>query len=184
MPLRRRTIAALDLRPGDSVLDAGCGTGLSFPIIEAAIGGGGRLTGVELSPEMARRARARIAGQGWSNARIVEARIEDAVLEGPYDAILFNFTHDILQSSRALTRVFDAASPDARVAAAGSKLLPWWLSPANFYVRRINAPYMTTFAGLKRPWRELSRYVPGLTVEPALLGAVYLAHGRYCPRDA
>ena len=183
MLLRRRTIAALDLRPGDAVLDAGCGTGLSFPIIEMAIGGRGRLTGVELSPEMARLARERIAGHGWGNARIVETRIEDAALEGPFDAILFNFTHDILQSSHALERVFDAARPDARVAAAGSKLLPWWLAPANFYVRRINAPYMTTFAGLRRPWRELSRYVPDLSIEPALWGAAYLAHGRYRPRD-
>ncbi len=183
MPLRRRTVAALDLRPGDAVLDVGCGTGLSFPIIEMAIGARGRLTGVELSPDMARLARERVGGNGWGNARIVEARIEDAALEGRYDAILFNFTHDILQSSRALTRVFDAARPDARVAAAGSKLLPWWLSPANFYVRRINAPYMTTFAGLQRPWRELSRYVPDLTIEPALWGAAYLAYGRYRSRD-
>ena len=128
---------------------------------------------------MARLARERIAEHGWNNASVIEPRIEDAALEGDYGAILFNFTHDILQSARALEHVFSAARPGARVAAAGSKLLPWWLSPANFYVRRINAPYMTTFAGLDCPWRGLERYVPDLVVEPALWGAAYVAHGRY-----
>ena len=184
MPLRRRAIATLELRPGDAVLDAGCGTGLSFPIIEMAIGRGGRITGIELSPDMARLARERIAGHGWINASVLETRIEDAALDGPYDAILFNFAHDILQSPRALERVFDAARPGARVAAAGSKLLPWWLLPVNAYVRRINAPYMTTFAGLDQPWRGLSAYVPDLAVAPALWGAAYIAHGHYRLRSS
>jgi arsenite methyltransferase len=41
MVLRRRTIARLALQPGDRVLDAGCGTGLSFPWLLDAIGPGG-----------------------------------------------------------------------------------------------------------------------------------------------
>src|SRR5439155_18913447 len=174
MPLRKRVIGALELSPGDAVLDVACGTGLSFPIIEQAIGARGRLTGVELSPDMAALARARIAAHGWANAALIEARVDDAALGGPYGAILFNFTHDVLQSPAALTRIFQAARPGARVAAAGSKLLPWWLSPANIYVRRINAPYMTSFEGLRRPWRHLVRYVPDLVVRPALWGAGYV----------
>ena len=44
-------------QPGDAVLDVACGTGLSFPLLEEAIGPAGRLVGVELSPEMAAIAR-------------------------------------------------------------------------------------------------------------------------------
>jgi demethylmenaquinone methyltransferase/2-methoxy-6-polyprenyl-1,4-benzoquinol methylase len=182
MRLRRRAIAALKLRRGDAVLDVACGTGLSFPLLVAAVGGEGRVTGVELSPDMARRARERIARAGWADVTLIEAAAEDAALIGPFDAVLFNFTHDVLQSPAALAHLFAVAAPGARVAAAGSKLLPRWLEPANALVRRINAPYLTTFAGLRRPWHYLAEYVPDLDVHAALWGAGYIASGRYRPR--
>ena len=182
MPLRYRAIWNLELEPGDAVLDVACGTGLSFPILEDAIGSGGRLVGVELSPEMAALAQARIDRGGWRNATLLVGRMEDADLappRGPFDAVAFNFTHDVLQSEAALANIFAACRPGARVAVAGSKLLPWYLAPFNAYVRWNNAPYMTTFAGLDRPWRLLARYVPDLAITPALFGACYLARGRY-----
>ncbi|HEX5862915.1 MAG TPA: methyltransferase domain-containing protein, partial [Casimicrobiaceae bacterium] len=125
MRLRRRTIAALGLRRGDAVLDVACGTGLSFPLLVAAVGREGRVTGgVELSPDMAQRGRERIARAGWSNVTLIEAAAENAPLGGPFDALLFNFTHDVLQAPAALAHLFAAAAPGARVAASGSKLLP------------------------------------------------------------
>ena len=154
MGLRRRTVAALHLAPGDSVLDVACGTGLSFPLLVAAVGPAGRVTGVELSPAMAR-------------------------LGGAFDAVLVNFAHDVLQSPQALAKIFAAAKPGARVAVSGSKFLPWWLAPANVVVRRMNAPYVTTFAGMRRPWRYLTEYVPNLQVRSALWGAGYLGFGSY-----
>src|SRR2546430_14518760 len=102
---------------------------------------------------MARLARDRIASIGWANVMLVEAAAEDAALGGPFDAVLFNFTHDVLQSPAALSRVFACVKPGARVALAGSKLLPWWLAPANTVVRRMNAPYVTTFGGVRQPRR-------------------------------
>jgi demethylmenaquinone methyltransferase/2-methoxy-6-polyprenyl-1,4-benzoquinol methylase len=181
MPLRRRTIAALELRQGDAVLDVACGTGLSFALLVAAVGAGGQVTGVELSPDMARLARRRIACAGWSNVALIEAAAEDAALAGPFDAVLFNFTHDVLQSPSGLANLFAAVAPGARVAASGSKLLPRWLEPANALVRRMNAPYLTTFAGLRQPWRYLAEYVPDLKIRAALWGAGYVAHGHYAP---
>ncbi len=179
MRLRRRTIAALDLVPGDAVLDVACGTGLSFPLLVAGVGATGRVTGVELSADMARRARERIAQAGWANVTLIESAVEETRLTDAFDAVLFNFTHDVLQSPTALSRVFAAAKPGARVAVSGSKLLPWWLAPVNAIVRRINAPYVTTFAGMRRPWRYLIEYVPDLRIRAALWGAGYVAQGRY-----
>jgi ubiquinone/menaquinone biosynthesis C-methylase UbiE len=182
LPLRYRTVWKLELKPGDAVLDVACGTGLSFPLLEEAIGPSGRLVGVELSPEMAAIARARIERAGWRNAELVVSRMEDAALTpNSFDAVAFNFTHDVLQSEQALRNIFAACKPGARVAVAGSKLLPWFLAPINLYVRWNNAPYMTTQRNLRAPWRLLSRYVPDLAVESALWGAGYLAKGTFAP---
>jgi hypothetical protein len=101
-----------------------------------------------------------------------------AAWEGPFDAVLFNFTHDVLRTPGALERIFASCRPGARVAVAGSKLLPWWLAPLNGWVRRNNAPYMTTQAGLDRPWSPLQRFVPDLKRRPALGGAAYYAWGK------
>jgi SAM-dependent methyltransferase len=50
-------VAELGLRPGQSALDAGCGTGRALPHLRAAVGPGGRVLGVDLTPEMLTTAR-------------------------------------------------------------------------------------------------------------------------------
>ena len=176
-PLRRRTIAKLGLQPGDAVLDVGCGTGLSFALIGAAIGPTGRLIGIEQSPEMMAVARERVAAGGWRNATLIEAPVERAAIQGPVTAVLLNFVHDVLQSPPALERIFAAAAPGARVACHGMKLFPWWAAPANLFVLAKARPYMTTFANLSRPWVTLERYVPRLERETTMLGMGYIAWG-------
>jgi demethylmenaquinone methyltransferase/2-methoxy-6-polyprenyl-1,4-benzoquinol methylase len=180
LALRYRTVWNLALKPGDAVLDVACGTGMSFPLLEEAIGPTGRLVGVELSPEMAALARSRIDRAGWRNAELIVGRMEDATLPpATFDAVAFNFTHDVLQSDAALANIFAACKPGARVAVAGSKLLPWYLAPFNLYVRWNNAPYMTTQQNLGKPWALLAKYVPDLTRTSVLFGACYLAKGTF-----
>jgi ubiquinone/menaquinone biosynthesis C-methylase UbiE len=42
--LRRRAAARLDLKPGDRVLEIGCGTGRNFPFLREAVGGAAKST--------------------------------------------------------------------------------------------------------------------------------------------
>jgi arsenite methyltransferase len=179
MPLRRRVVDLLRLRPGDSVLDVACGTGLSFGPIEAAIGPAGRLLGIELSPDMLDLARERVTRSGWNNVSLIESAVQDADLPFAVDAILFNYTHDVLRSPEALARIFRAAKPGARVAVAGMRRYSWWLAPLNLYVYLKAWPYMTTFEGLGRPWDLLARHVPSLRVRGVHLGTGYIAHGDF-----
>ena len=175
--IRERAIAGLALRPGDRVLDVGCGTGLSLPLLQAAVGETGFVYGVEQSPEMAARARDRIESGGWSNVVLVESAAQHLVLPQAVDAVLFNYTHDICQSPRALAAVFACAREGARVSAAGVKFMPWWLAPLNVYAYFKNAAYNGSAAGMRRPWRLLERWVPDLAVRPAQYGMAYLAQG-------
>lgn len=45
-------VAALGLRPGNAVLDAGCGTGRALPALRAAVGPGGIVLGADLTAAM------------------------------------------------------------------------------------------------------------------------------------
>lgn len=176
--IRERCIGLLALRPGERVLDVACGTGLSFARLVQGVGAGGEVVGVEVSPEMLALARARVAQAGWANVRLVQASMEEAPLEGLFDAVLFHYTHDVLQTPRALDNIFAHASTGARVALAGVKHPPAWLFPLRLLRWWKARPYVTTFRGLDRPWAPLEPYVEGIAVQPAMLGTNYLARAR------
>jgi ubiquinone/menaquinone biosynthesis C-methylase UbiE len=176
--VRERCIGLLELRPGERVLDVACGTGLSFARLVERVGAGGEVVGVEVSPEMLELARMRVAQAGWKNVRLLQSSMEEAPLEGLFDALLFHYTHDVLQTPRALERIFAHAKPSARVAVAGVKHPPAWLFPLRLLRLWKARPYVTTFRGLARPWAPLERYVEGITIQPVMLGTNYLARAR------
>jgi hypothetical protein len=92
-------------------------------------------------------------------------------------AALFSFTHDVLQSPRAVANVVSHLRPGARVACVGAKLAGRWNLPVNFFVRQVARPFMTTFSGLDRPWRELERYTGKMPHDSLVLGGAYVAWG-------
>jgi ubiquinone/menaquinone biosynthesis C-methylase UbiE len=88
---RLRAVRALGLHPGDSAIDLACGTGLNFPLLEAAIGPGGRIVGVDLTDAMLAQARRRIASYGWRNVDLVQSDALDFDFPSPIDAILSTY---------------------------------------------------------------------------------------------
>ena len=79
MPLRRRVVALLGLRPGETVLDVACGTGLSLSLLREAVGPAGPVVGVEVSPDMIRFARDRVAAEGMVHF-VIGPKADAAVL--------------------------------------------------------------------------------------------------------
>lgn len=177
MALRRRVIARLALQPGDVVLDAGCGTGLSFEELSAAVGTQGRVIGVEASPQMMALARQRVLQMRFANVTLIEAPLETARWPVLADALLFNYVHDIMRSPTALEAAMHQARTGARVAAAGIKHPPRWLDPLRLYRRWKSRGCYTRYEGLDAPWDLLSRYLAGLQVESTLWGTGYIAWG-------
>lgn len=71
--MRRRSVDALDLAAGDSVLELGCGLGNSFPALRERVGAAGRVVGVDYSQGMVERAAERVRANGWENVHVVRA---------------------------------------------------------------------------------------------------------------
>jgi precorrin-6B methylase 2 len=181
-PIRRRAVARLALAPGDVVLDVGCGTGLSLPLLRQGVGASGRVIGIEQSPEMIERARERVAQGRWKNVTLLCAPAETAELAGRADAALFHFTHDVLQRPEAVAHVVAHLAPGARVVASGLKWASGWASAANLLVLPAALHSVTSLEGLGRPWSRLAAFTGPMDVESMLLGAVYVARGRVAPR--
>src|SRR5882762_2451830 len=124
-PIRAQAVALLGSRHGDRVLDVACGTGTSFPLLYTGVGPGGRVVGVELSPQMCRRARDRAGTIDSECVQVIESHAQRADFGATrFDAVLFHYTHDVLRDPAALAHVFAAVKPGARVAVAGLKAGP------------------------------------------------------------
>jgi arsenite methyltransferase len=177
MPLRKRTIALLGLKPGDVVLDVGSGTGLSYALLLQAVGPTGRVLAFEQSPEMFVQAQARVARAGWTQLWHTCARAEDVVLPEKVDAILFNYVHDISRTPEAITHIVQQAKPGARVAMAGMKFFPWWTGPLNLLAWSKNRPYNAKASDLWAPWDIVQSHCAKFERESTQWGMGYLAHG-------
>lgn len=180
-PIRRLAVACLQLQPGATVLDVGCGTGLSFDLLQQAIGPHGRVVGVEQSPDMAVLAGQRIAGHGWHNVTLLNASAETVGISGQADAALFHFTHDILASQAAVEHIVRQLKPGAHVAAAGLQWSqPWdWLT--NTLVLAAAMYSMTTLDQLGQPWSHLAGHTGNAEMVPSPIGGTYIFAGTLKP---
>jgi arsenite methyltransferase len=177
MPIRHRAAAALQLQPGERVLDVGCGTGLSLPLLRQAVGEAGRVWGFDHSPEMLAQARAKVAAAGWTNVEVIESAAQHLRLPEPVDALLFHYTHDILRSPTALDALLALARPGARVAVAGIKYFPRWLEPLNLWVYWKNLGYNGAPGELRTPWDRLAPRLHDWQRSDTQWGMGYLACG-------
>jgi ubiquinone/menaquinone biosynthesis C-methylase UbiE len=113
---RLRTLAAMGLLRGESVLDAGCGTGLLLRQQALAVGAGGRSEGIDFSDDMLAHARDRCAG--LDQVRLQQGTVESLPFEdASFDAL--SCTQTLLyveQVVRALEEFHRVLKPGGRLA--------------------------------------------------------------------
>jgi SAM-dependent methyltransferase len=175
---RRELVERLAPRPGDVIIDVGCGTGRNFEQIQQRIGPGGRLIGIEPSPEMLAQARALVQRRGWTNVELVCAGAEEAAIPATADAVLLCGVHDVMRSPAALANVLQHVRDGGRIVAGGAKWAPWQRRGAvslNLSTWKLNRECVTTFEGFRRPWSRLAGLVRDLHVEELYFGGGYIA---------
>ncbi|MEU0274369.1 methyltransferase domain-containing protein [Streptomyces sp. NPDC006307] len=106
-PAYAAAVHELGLRPGDAVLDAGCGTGRALPPLRDAVGPAGTVIGVDVTAAML--AAAVRAGRGGSGALLLAdvARLplRDGVLDAVFGAGLISHLPRPADDLRELARV-------------------------------------------------------------------------------
>ncbi len=173
--IRKQAIAALNLRDGETVLDAGCGTGWCLPSLAEGVGAGGHVLGFEPSPDMLGIARQRV--RALDNVELLHACGETVALPRAPDAILFSYTHDLIRSRTSLQNIFRQARAGTRIVACSTKLFPKWFVPGNWYLRHTHRVTITNFDSFDRPWTLLAELCAQHQVRVTVPGSRYLFEG-------
>jgi ubiquinone/menaquinone biosynthesis C-methylase UbiE len=180
---RRRAVQALRLRPGDTVVEIGCGTGLNFGLIERAIGPQGRIVGVDLTDAMLTEAGRRAQASGWSNVTLTETDAVGFEFPAPVNAIVSTYALSLVpECAEVIVRGREALAPGGRWAVLDVKLpqdAPGWLERVGMAAFR---PFAVTEEWkASRPWgavhEAMDAELTEFSWEDLFFGFAYLAAG-------
>ncbi|OGO33442.1 MAG: hypothetical protein A2Z16_01025 [Chloroflexi bacterium RBG_16_54_18] len=155
---RRLAISALNLKPGDTVVDIGCGTGLNFPLLHQAVTSNGKIIAVDLSNAMLEQARQAIAANKWANVQLVCADAAQIEFPSKVDAFVSAYTLTLVPDCRrVISNAFASLTPGGRLVVldmAWPKYCPLWWRHVLFFLRSYG---VTVDILRRRPWEIVQR---------------------------
>jgi SAM-dependent methyltransferase len=108
------------LEPGERVLDLGCGSATDTLVAAEMVGPEGRVTGIDMTPEMLAKARAAVAEAGVENVDIIEGEAERLPFpDRSFDAVISNGVIDLIPDKDAVFgEIFRVLVPGGRMQVA------------------------------------------------------------------
>jgi ubiquinone/menaquinone biosynthesis C-methylase UbiE len=175
---KRQAINALDLKPGDTVVDVGCGTGLNFALLQQRVGPGGHIIGIDLTPGMLAQASRRIERNGWRNVTLVQSDAAQFDFPEGIDAILSTFVLIFVPGYGAvINNGFSALRHGGRFSVLDMRKPDRWPSWIVRLMIRTSAPFEVSLdQSTRQPWRAMQALTGARTRFSTYYGGfVYLA---------
>ncbi|HEX8709602.1 MAG TPA: class I SAM-dependent methyltransferase [Pyrinomonadaceae bacterium] len=177
--IRAKVVSRLELKPGNSVLEVGCGTGRNLTPLVQAVGAGGTVYGLDLSDGMLAEARELSARKGWSNVTLIRADAAEYVLPEPVDGVIFSLSYAVIPAHReALRQAWEQLRPGGRLVIMDARL------PAGL-VGKLLRPFVVWTSRLTvlgnpdvRPWDELRELTGEADYEELQFGTYYICRAR------
>ena len=179
-PVRQKAVKLLNLKQGDRVLDAGCGSGGSFPYLYKSVGPQGEVIGVEISPRTTTNTRKRISKNEWKNVHVIEADARTVNLTGKFDGLLMFAAPDVFASEEALSNIFPHLKENARIAIFGAKISNrrfGWILNGLLRLAFAKLSFSSTPKMENEPWTRLQERLVQINIEEYFFGWMFLAWG-------
>lgn len=105
------------LVPGEHVLDIGCGAGTDTLVAAQMVAPAGRVTGIDMTPEMLSRARAAAGEMGTTNVDFAEGDVEQLPFRAEsFDVAMSNGVIDLIPDKEAVfAEIFRVLRPGGRL---------------------------------------------------------------------
>src|SRR5262245_9009802 len=175
---RAKAVDRLNLRPGNHVLEIGCGTGRNLPFLSAAVGPQGRVYGVDLSPGMLAKSRALCERNHWRNVELIESDAAQYQAPVALDGVMFGLSYNTMPHHLTVLReAWDQLKLGGRLVIMDAKLPPGLggrlVLPFSLWLMK------RTMLGnpLIKPWEDLARFTDDLTMETFMFGSWHICRG-------
>jgi SAM-dependent methyltransferase len=103
-----------NIKVGDSVLDLGSGAGNDCFVARAIVGDNGKVTGIDFTEEMTKRAKANNTKLGYSNVEFVQGDIEEMPFtDNQFDVIVSNCVLNLVpDKQKAFSEIYRVLKPE------------------------------------------------------------------------
>lgn len=177
---RKKSVNALSLKPGDTVIDICCGTGRNFKFLQNKIGPSGKIIGIDITDHMLEQARKRTERHGWSNVELIQ--MDAAEYQFPekingiiatlalefipeYDSIIKHGAR-ALSSTKGRFVIMSLKKPENR---------PLWLFKTGIL---LNKPFGASLEVMeRRPWKSIEKYFARSSLIDLYWGFAYISIG-------
>jgi ubiquinone/menaquinone biosynthesis C-methylase UbiE len=176
---RKMAVQALNLEPGQTVVEVGCGTGLNFSLLQHEVGSTGRVIGIDLTDAMLEQAHQRVRKEEWLNVELIQTDAAAYQFPQLVHGILSTFAMTLIPEYDCIIKQgAEALAPSGRFVVLDLKRpdnLPHWLFRLGVF---LTEPFgVSVEISERRPWEAMQKYLSHTSNTELFGGFAYISVG-------
>jgi len=158
---RRMAVKALNLQPGNTVLELACGTGINFHLFQKYIGASGQIIGVDLTDAMLEQAQKRVASHGWENVTLTQQDASTFQFPFHVDAVFSSYALSIFPNTvQTLVNIASFLAPSGHLVLLELQIPKAWPSWISSTAVALMKPFAITDEWVEhRPWETIRKTI-------------------------